>query len=137
MVKLQLLKDSKIIVYNNTLKVFKNDNNLALEIQTKDIQIVETDNHVEISTEEESNKPKRGMEFYEIELSNIDNYKQSVVKAIKETFNLSLEDAKDLCKNDPSFVCLTKDKEEAIKTWSILKTKLYDTNVKIILHEAE
>lgn len=137
MVKLQLLKDSKIIVYNNTLKVFKNDNSLAFEIQMKDVQIVETDNHIEISTEEKSNKPKRGMEFYEIELSNIDNYKPSVVKAIKETFNLSLADAKDLCKNDQAFVCLTKDKEEAIKVWSILKTKLCDTNIKIILHEPE
>ena len=54
MIKLQLLKNNKVIVSDNTLKVIKNNNNLLFEIQTGNVKIVETNNGVEILITEKS-----------------------------------------------------------------------------------
>lgn len=50
MVKLRLLKDYKIVISDNTLKVFKDNNNLTVEMQAKNIAIAEYDSFVDISS---------------------------------------------------------------------------------------
>ena len=136
MVKLQLSHKGKIVIFNNTLKVFKNNSKLEFEIQAKEVAVVENDNYIEISIETNNNEIKH-IDVYEIELANIVNEKLRAIRAVKKIFNLSLVDAKDLCERDPAFVYQTKNKELATEIWSRLKTELLHTNIKPILHEPE
>jgi len=136
MVKLQLSHEGKIVIFNNTLKVFKNNNKLEFEIQAKEIAVAENDNYIEISIETNNNEIKH-IDVYEIELANVANERLKAIKAVKKIFNLSLIDAKDLCERDPAFVYQTKNKEKAIEIWSGLKSELLHTNIKPILHEPE
>ena len=136
MVKLQLSHEGKIVIFNNTLKVFKNNNKLEFEIQAKEIAVAENDNYIEISIETNNNKIKH-IDVYEIELANVANERLKAIKAVKKIFNLSLIDAKDLCERDPAFVYQTKNKELATEIWSGLKSELLHTNIKPILHEPE
>lgn len=135
MVKLQLLNDNKIVIYDNTFKVLKN-NNTKFEIQAENVTIVENENYIEISIEKNINEFKH-INVYEIELVNVANDRLHAIKAVKKTFNLSLADAKDLCERDPAFVYQTKNKEKSIEIWSRLKSELLHTNIKPILHEPE
>lgn len=136
MVKLQLSHEGKIVIFNNTLKVFKNNNKLEFEIQAKEIAVAENDNYIEISIETNNNEIKH-IGVYEIELANVANERLKAIKAVKKIFNLSLIDAKDLCERDPAFVYQTKNKEKAIEIWLRLKSELLHTNIKPILHEPE
>ena len=136
MVKLQLSHEGKIVIFNNTLKVFKNNNKLEFEIQAKEIAVAENDNYIEISIETNNNEIKH-IDVYEIELANVANERLKAIKAVKKIFNLSLIDAKDLCERDTAFVYQTKNKELATEIWSRLKSELLHTNIKPILHEPE
>lgn len=136
MVKLQLSHEGKIVVFNNTLKVFKNNKKLEFEIQAKEVAVVENDKYIEISIETNNNEIKH-IGVYEIELANIANERLKAIRAVKKIFNLSLVNAKDLCERNPAFVYQTKNKELATEIWSKLKSELLHTNIKPILHEPE
>ena len=137
MIKLQLLKNNKVIVSDNTLKVIKNNNNLLFEIQTGNVKIVETNNGVEILITEKSEKLKESVKIYEIKLVNIQSGRLRAIRAIKESLDLYLDEAKALCQNDSSIICSTKSKEKAMDVLTKLKENLKETNIKIILNKYE
>lgn len=130
------LREGRIVISDNTLKVFKNNNKLEFEIQAEEIVVIENDNHIEISIENNTNETKH-IGIYKVELSNTAHFRLSAIKAVKKTLNLGLREAKDLCDKDPTFVYQTNNKEKAIEIWSVLKSKLLHTNIETILHEQE
>lgn len=145
MVKLQILKDCKIVISDNTLKVFKDNNNFTVEMQAKNIAIAEYDSFVDILSnlpvEKKTIELKKPVKVYKVRLVHVLGDRLRAIKAVREILNLCLADAKDYCRIEESnktesvVVCTTTNKEEALKTWSKFEEELKDTNVKVDFNE--